>query len=269
MPAIVLIRGGGDLASGAALRLHRAGLRVVITEIAQPLVVRRRVAFAEAIYQGHATVEGVIAQRVRNPIDVYAVLAEKRIPVLVDPKAESRHILQPVVLVDGRMTKHPPELGLGAAGFVIGLGPGFIANKNCHAVIETQRGHNLGRVIWQGAAQPDSGIPESVADRNTDRVLRAPCDGLLQAHAEIGDVLEAGQTVADVSGQVVAASFKGLLRGLIHPGVWVWRGLKIGDVDPRQDPTYATLVSDKSMAIAGGVMEAILGRPALRRLLWE
>jgi xanthine dehydrogenase accessory factor len=167
------------------------------------------------------------------------------------------------------MTKHLPETGIDSADLVIGLGPGFVAGENCHAVVETNRGHRLGRVIWQGTPQCDTGIPERVVDHGAERVLRAPADGVLQAYAKIGDHLEAGQPVVEVAGQPVLAPFRGVLRGLLHPGLCVRQGLKVGDVDPRDDPLYCSLVSDKSLAIGGGVLEAILSRPELRPYYWE
>ena len=274
MAITILLRGGGDLASGCALRMQRAGLRVVITELAQPLVVRRSVAFAEAVYDGSTIVEGVTARRVKNIERAWQVLAQGEIPVLVDPRAEARETLQPQVIVDARLTKQPPELGMEAAELVIGLGPGFTAGENCHAVVETQRGHNLGRVIWQGTAASDTGIPESIAPleaglAQAERVLRAPADGILHGLAGIGEQLQEGQPVAEVAGIIIYAPFKGVLRGLIHPGLQVWRGLKIGDVDPRNDPLYCWQVSDKALAVGGGVLEAILCIPELRRRLWD
>ncbi|MBN1147519.1 MAG: EF2563 family selenium-dependent molybdenum hydroxylase system protein [Anaerolineales bacterium] len=276
MPVVVLLRGGGDLASGVALRMVRCGLRTVITELPQPLVVRRLVSFAEAVYQGQATVEGVTALHVVDLRGAIAAMEQGNIPVLVDPMADSlfvlRHALTAatrVVLVDARMTKRPPEIGADAADLVIGLGPGFVAGENCHAAVETQRGHHLGRVIWQGAPQSDSGVPDPVVSYGAQRVLRAPADGVFQAHANIGDHFEAGQAVAEVAGQVVVAPFRGVLRGLLHPGLHVWQGLKVGDMDPRDDARYCSLVSDKSLAIGGGVLEAILSRPELRPYLWE
>ena len=263
-----MIRGGGDLASGVALRLQHAGLSIIITERSQPLVVRRMVSFGEAINTGQIEVEGVLARRADSAENALAILSSGAIPVLVDPKAESRQELNPAVLVDARMTKHPPELGIEAAKLVIGLGPGFSAGLNCHAVVETQRGHRMGRVIWDGSAQPDTGIPENIGNQREARVLRAPLDGTLSVYAEIGEHLEEDQLVAEVAGQKIRAPFKGVLRGLIHPGTHVWRGLKIGDVDPRDDPSYAWLVSDKSLAVGGGVLEAILSRPDLRHELW-
>jgi len=272
MAGIVLIRGGGDLASGVALRLHHAGLQVVITELPQPLVVRRLAAFAEAVSQGQTSVEGVVGRRAISLEAAGLIMKKGEIPVLVDPDAHVCRDLKPGVVVDGRMTKRPPDLGIDAAPLVIGLGPGFVAGENCHAIIETQRGHTMGRVLWHGAAQPDTGIPENLGGSLTyglpERILRAPADGVLQVYAQIGAHLEPGQLVAEVSGEPVFAPFRGVLRGLLQPGFAVWRGLKIGDVDPRDDPSFCTLVSDKSLAVAGGVLEAILAQSAIRRALW-
>jgi xanthine dehydrogenase accessory factor len=276
MAMLILIRGGGDLASGVALRLYRAGLQLLITELPEPLVVRRQVSFAQAVFQGWATVEGVTARRVEDLAQAMRMIPRGEIPVLIDPQAVSLLELrtslpnqEPVVLVDGRMIKRPPELSMQAATLVIGLGPGFVAGENCHAVVETKRGHSLGRVIWQGESERDTGTPDKIMDYRSDRVLRAPADGIFQVYAEIGDHLEAGQLVADVDGILVKAPFQGVLRGLLYPGLRVQRGLKVGDVDPRDDPCYCSLVSDKSLAIGGGVLEAILSRPELRPYLWD
>jgi len=268
---IVLVRGGGDLASGVALRLHRAGLRVAISELPQPLAVRRLVSFANAIYEGEFSVEGVTARRVQDPGDTLKILqvfAKGQIPVLIDPEAEAVRALHPTVLVDARMTKKQAELIREPVKLILGLGPGFLAGENCHAVIETNRGHNLGRVIWGGAAEVDTGLPEAVVERRAERVLRAPTDGELKVLANICDHLEAGQPVAQIAGLLVEAPFTGVLRGLLYPGVRVHAGLKIGDVDPRDDPSYCTQVSEKSLAVAGGVLEAILSRTELRPHLW-
>jgi len=269
---LVLIRGGGDLASGVALRLVRAGLRVVISELPQPLAVRRSVAFAEAVYAGQVSVEGLAARVVKDPTDslsVLNVLARQELPVLVDPECKSAFILHPSVIVDARMTKRPPERIGYAPQLYIGLGPGFIAGGNCQAVVETRRGHSLGRVLWSGSPDPDTGQPDPVQGQQAGRVLRAPADGELVAHANLGDHLDPGGVIAEVGGKPVAAAFPGVLRGLIHPGLQVTRGLKIGDLDPRDDPKYCTLVSDKALAVGGGVLEAILSRPELRPLMWS
>jgi xanthine dehydrogenase accessory factor len=276
MTTFTIIRGGGDLASGVAVRLHRAGLNLLIAELPQPLVVRRLVSFAEAVYAGAVEVEGVGARCVANFSAALDVMQAGLIAVMVDSQLQVLQNLSRMdggaelkVLVDGRMTKRPPEIGKEAAPLVIGLGPGFIAGENCHVCIETNRGHNLGRVLWQGSAEEDTGIPESVSFRRSERVLRAPADGVLMAHAEIGDHLEAGQLVAEVAGSPILAPFKGVLRGLLHPGISVMKNLKVGDLDPRDDPSFCTLVSDKSLAVGGGVLEAILSQPEIRRGLWS
>lgn len=265
---LTLIRGGGDLASGIALRLHRSGLRIVITELPQPLVIRRLVSFAEAVPEGEWTVEGVRATRVDRPDAVFSVLERGMIPVLVDPDLDAFSALNPQVVVDARMRKRPPKLGKEIASLVIGLGPGFEAGVNCHAAIETNRGHNLGRVYWQGAPEADTGNPGEVLGYRSERVLRSPATGFLQTQAEIGDVLEEGQTIAEVEGILIQSPFPGALRGLLREGTKVKEGMKIGDVDPRGDPRYSRIVSDKARSLGGAVLEAILSRKELRPSLW-
>jgi xanthine dehydrogenase accessory factor len=263
--ALVLLRGGGDLASGVALRLHRAGIKVVITELAQPLAVRRAVSFGEAVYEGVHSVEGIRARRTEAS-QFLSVLGAGEIPVLIDPNADillSSRIFS--VVVDGRLLKTVSAPFTARIALHIGLGPGFHAGVNCHAVIETRRSHTLGRVYWDGPAQPDSGQPEG----DPRRVLRAPADGVLIARASIGDRVEEGQVVAVVDEQYpVISPLKGVLRGLIRDGIRVNQGLKIGDVDPRGDPSACYLVSDKALAIGGGALEAILTRPEIREKLW-
>ena len=264
-PAFVLLRGGGDLASGVALRLYRAGIQVVITELPQPLAVRRAVSFGEAVYEGVHTVEGVTARRV-EPSQILASLAVSEIPVLVDPHADILlSTLNVPVVIDARLLKTPPAPLPRNVPLHIGLGPGFQAGVNCHAVIETRRSHTLGRVYWQGASQPDSGQPEG----DSRRVLRAPANGVLTAKAQIGDHLEEGQVVAVMNDQTpVRSPLQGVLRGLIREGIPVTKGLKIGDVDPRNDPSACYLVSDKALAIGGAVLEAILTRVDIRKKLF-
>ncbi len=264
---LTLIRGGGDLASGVAYRLYRSGIAVLITEIAQPLMVRRLVSFGEAVYSGSITVEGITARRANTPQEAEAILAHGEIAVLVDPQAEIRHQLHPDVIIDARMIKRAPDLPLDAADLVIGLGPGCVAGENCHVAIETNRGHYLGRVIWSGSPQADTGIPGEINSRKNSRVLRAECAGELQVIAPIGELVQEGQLLAKIGSQEVRAPFPGILRGIAHPGIQAWPGLKIGDVDPRADPAYATLISEKSLAIGGGVLEAILSQSELRRKL--
>ncbi len=265
---LTMIRGGGDLASGVALRLHKAGLRLVITELPQPVVVRRLVAFAEAVHEGEWTVEGVTARHIEDPVQVDDDLNDGHIPVLVDPDLSSLDILSPDVVVDARMTKRPPDVGKEIAQLFIGLGPGFIASENCHAVIETNRGHNLGRVYWEGAPEADTGIPGEIGGYRAERVLRAPARGVLRNRVEIGDVLQEGQVIASVDGDSIHAPFSGAVRGLLRDGTRVKAGMKVGDVDPRGDPSFSRIVSDKSRSIGGAVLEAILSRPDIRSRLW-
>jgi len=272
LASLIHIRGGGDLASGVALRLHRAGLKVLITEQPQPLAVSRLVSFAEAVYRGETTVEDVTARLVQNVADILEALKDGLIPVYVDPEyklvnASDSSLPSPLALIDARMTKQTPDLGMDAAPIVIGLGPGFIAGENCHAAIETNRGHFLGRVIWQGATESDTGIPSSVADQQVDRVLRAPADGIFYGRVEIGSRIKRGQIIAEVFSKPMLAPFDGILRGLIHDGLAVERGMKVGALAPRNDPRYASLVSEKSLAIGGGVLEALLTLPEIRNHL--
>jgi xanthine dehydrogenase accessory factor len=267
---LVVIRGGGDLATGVAARLVRAGFAVAVTELQQPLVIRRTVALAEAVFRGETAVEDLTARRVGSPARAREEIARGIIPVLIDPEAESLSELCPVVaLVDARMRKQPNELGCRAATLVVGLGPGFIAGEDCHAVIETKRGHRMGRVIWKGPAEADTRSPEAVGGQAGRRVLRAPADGRVDPREEIGARLTEGQLVAEVAGYEVRAPFAGVLRGLIHPEIPVTTGMKIGDVDPRGEAAYCWEISDKSLAIGGGVLEALLSRRDIRRSLGE
>lgn len=265
---MIFMRGGGDLASGVVYRLYRAGIPVVVAELPQPLVVRRLVSFAEVVYRGSFQVEGVPAQLASDSASALDLLAREIVAVVVDPQGLSRLELKPLVIVDGRMAKRLPDIAIDAAPLIIGLGPGFIAGENCHAVIETNRGHAMGRVIWEGPAEADTGIPEAVERYRAERVLRAPAAGVITAMANIGDVLSVGQPVAEISGEIITAPFDGVLRGLVHPGIVIRKGMKIGDVDPRGDPAYCTRISDKSLAVGGGVLEAILSRPEIRQKLW-
>lgn len=260
----ILVRGGGDLASGAIIRLVRAGWQVLLVELPQPLAVRRMVSFSQAIYDGRIRIEDVTARRVDNLAAARAAWQAGELPVLVDPDAAAREKFQPHVLVDARMRKRPSELNLDAAPLVIGLGPGFEAGVDCHAVIETNRGPFLGRVIWSGAAEADTGIPEGVSGKRAERVLRAPRDGSLHALAQIGDRLRPGEPIAAIDDARIPAPFAGVLRGLVQDGLVVQAGDKVGDLDPRNDPRLCWLVSDKALSVGGGVLEAILSYPLFR-----
>lgn len=262
---IALIRGGGDVASGVALRLHRVGMRVLITELDQPLVIRRSVSFAQAVYSETTQVEGVTARLVNSSSSIQSAWRSGEIPVLVDPDCQILSSLNNgnlpfSTLVDGRMTKQSPTLLLGSAPFMIGLGPGFVVGVNCDAVVETNRGHFLGRVLWKGSAQPNTGVPEGFGVQDKDRVLRSPAEGIFNSDKNICDRLKPGELVGEVDGKEIRAPLKGVLRGLLHSGLNVTEGFKIGDIDPRNDPEYCRYVSDKALAIGGGVLEAIFAR---------
>ncbi|RJP52540.1 MAG: EF2563 family selenium-dependent molybdenum hydroxylase system protein [Anaerolineaceae bacterium] len=258
MNPLIVIRGGGDLASGVAIRLHRAGFQVAILELEKPLAVRRTVAFSEAVYEGAHTVEDVTARLVSA--DQFQVALEAReIPVLIDPDANilrNQFVTSPssTFVVDARLLKSEPEPLPVNVPLHIGLGPGFSAGENCHAVIETRRSHTLGRVYWQGQPQPDSGLPEG----DPRRVLRAPASGRVRGLKSIGDFCREEEAIAEVGGQQVHSPFNGILRGLIHPSAEVSEGTKIGDVDPRNGPEVCRLVSDKALSVGGGVLEAAL-----------
>lgn len=261
---LVLIKGAGDLASGVALRLHRAGFPVAMTETERPLAVRRRVTFAQAVFDGACPVEEVTA-RLCTAEEAPGVLAGGAIPVLVDPQTHSLVQLRPYALVDAVMAKRNTGTRREDAPLVVALGPGFTAGIDCHAVIETNRGHNLGRVLWNGSAEPDTGTPGEVpgVGGKPSRVLRAPLAGQVEPHAEIGDHVRGGARLAvvhapDGARAEVLAPFDGVLRGLIHRSVPVEAGMKIGDVDPRAAREHCFTVSDKSLAIGGGVLEAVL-----------
>lgn len=254
----ILIKGGGDLGTGVAWRLHKAGFPVVITELAQPLVVRRTVAFASAVYDGEIAVEGVTAWRAENIQDAKSLLADEMIPVLVDPECQSRMTLTPTVMIDAIMAKHNTGTRLDDAPLVIALGPGLTPHVDCHCVIETQRGHNLGRVLWSSPAEPNSGVPGEIGGKTADRVLRAPEDGVLHTIKRIGDPIKTGETIARVNGSDIDAPFDGIVRGLAHDGLRVTANLKIGDVDPRARREHCFTISDKALAIGGGALEAVL-----------
>ncbi|MDI7275889.1 MAG: selenium-dependent molybdenum cofactor biosynthesis protein YqeB [Anaerolineae bacterium] len=257
-PNLVVIRGGGDLASGVAHRLHRSGLRVVMTEIAQPRALRRAVSFASAVYDGSITVEGVTARLARSAAEASAILDSREVAILVDPDAHEALSLHPEVLVDAIMAKRNLGTRSGDAPIVIGLGPGFSAGEDVHLVVETARGHHLGRLITAGSAEPNTGVPGPILGYARERVLFSPADGVFRGSRQIGEQVQAGDTVGEVAGLPVRAGIAGVLRGLLRDGLVVRAGEKVGDVDPRGVVEYCTTISDKARAIAGGVLEGIL-----------
>jgi xanthine dehydrogenase accessory factor len=254
----VCVKGGGDIASGVAWRLHQCGLRVFITEIPQPVAVRRKVSFCEAVYDGHALVEGVEGLLIQKADDVYSVWDRGKIPVLVDPECESNHVIRPDVIVDAILAKKNIGTSMNDAPLVIALGPGFEAGRDTHFVVETNRGHYLGRLLDTGSAEPDTGIPGSVQGITSDRVLRAPADGLWESKMDIGSPVKKAVIIGYVAGVPAKALIDGVLRGMIRPGITVKTGYKIGDIDPRGKKEYCYSISEKALAVSGGVLEGIL-----------
>ena len=255
---LTLIRGAGDIASGIALRLWRAGIDVVMTEIAHPTTIRRTVAFSEAVVRGETTVEDVTAKHASGPEEARALLARGILPVLTDPEAACRRALCPDALADAILAKKNLGTAITDAPAVVGVGPGFTAGIDCHAVVETMRGHTLGRVIYEGCALPNTNIPGLIGGFAGERVLRAPADGVFTGTRNIGDMVEAGDIAGFVAGEPMICTIGGVLRGLLADGVTVRRGMKAGDVDPRGDPAYCRTCSDKALAVGGGVLEAVL-----------
>ncbi len=255
---LVLIKGAGDLASGVANRLVKSGFDVFMTEISAPTMVRRTVSYGEAVYQGSISIEGITSKLVDLDYNLNEMWAKKEIPVLVDPSASCIDKVHPHVIVDGIIAKKNTGTYKGQAPLTIGLGPGFAAGTDVDVVIETMRGHDLGRVIYDGFAQPDSGIPGEIAGHSIKRLLRAPDKGLFITACKIGQSVTQGEIIGEVNNAKVRAEITGMLRGLIKSGTMVSKGMKIGDIDPRATFDNCFTISDKARAIAGGVLEAIL-----------
>ena len=255
---LILIKGAGDIATGIAVRLKNSGMQVVMTEIAIPTTVRRSVAFSRAVYEGSAVVENIIARLVLDFAQIPAVLQRDEIPVLIDPRCEVLKSIHFDAVVDSILAKKNLSTDPTQALVVIGVGPGFSVPQDCHCVIETQRGHDLGRCIYQGCAAKNTGIPGEIGGYTVERLLRAPCDGIFHPILAIGDAVKAGQTVAMVDDQSITAQIDGIVRGLLQDNVPVKAGMKSGDIDPRGCYEHCFTVSDKARAVGGGVLEAIL-----------
>lgn len=256
---MVVIKGAGEMASAVAWRIYMSNIRrILMLETASPLAVRREVSFCEAVHDGSKTVEGVEAIRVDNDTGAREAWAQGKIAVVADAGWKILDRLQPDVVIDAILAKKNLGTHIQEAPLVIGLGPGFIAGQDVHLVIETHRGHQLGRLVTSGSAAPNTGIPGPIGGYTEERVLRAPCDGQFKAECSIGDRVKKGDRIGTVAAEAVPAKIDGVLRGLIRSASVVRRGLKIGDIDPRGHVDYCYTISDKARAISGSVLEAIL-----------
>lgn len=254
----IIIRGAGDIASGVALRLYNCGFKIMMTEIEKPTAIRRTVSFSEAVYMGKSVVEGITSVLCSDVSKVDEVIESGRIPVVIDEYGEVLRELYPDCVIDARLAKNKLDTKITDAPIVIGLGPGFTAGIDCNAVVETNRGHSLGRVIYNGSAQKNTGIPGNIAGFTTERLLCAPCNGIIDNALEIGSSVNAGDVCAYVNGIPIYSKIKGTLRGMLRDGTYVYMNMKCGDVDPRGKQDYCNYVSDKALAIGGGVIEALL-----------
>jgi xanthine dehydrogenase accessory factor len=254
----VMIRGAGEMASGVAHRLARSHFRLVMTELEAPLAIRRETSFCEAVYSGEKEVEGVVAKLVSDYEEIEPAWEAGKIPLFTDPGSILKERFRPDVLVDAIMAKVNRGTTINDAPLVIALGPGFTAGEDAHMVVETNRGHDLGRLIFEGGAEPDTGKPAPRMGYTEERVLRAPADGVFNALIKIGDTVTAGQTVCMVDREPVKARISGVLRGMLMDGLTVKKGLKIGDIDPSGDRSICYTISEKARAIGGAVLEGIL-----------
>lgn len=254
----VVIRGAGDIASGVALRLYRAGLQVIMTDLEKPTAIRRTVCFSQAILHGEMQVEDVMGRKAETPAEAEKIVLAGEIAVMPDPEGKWIPALHPDAVVDAILAKKNLGTTIQDAPVVIGVGPGFTAGVDCHAVVETMRGHYMGRVIHEGSAIPNTAIPGLIGGFAGERVLRAPADGIFHQLLDIGAVVKQGDVAATVNDEPMVCTIDGVLRGILPDGTPVFKGMKSGDVDPRDVVDHCYTVSDKATAVGGGVLEAIL-----------
>jgi len=256
---IVIIRGGGDLASATVQKLYRSGFRVLVLEVPMPTSIRRNVSFSEAIYEGEIEVEGITGVYVKNLSEIENAWSNKKVPVIIDKKGEYIKKIKPTIVVDAIIAKKNMGTTKDMADITIGLGPGFIAGEDVNVVIETSRGHNLGRLIFKGEAAKNTGIPGNIMGFSKERVIHSTCAGIMMNAHNIGDAVEKDEVIAYIGDVEVKATIAGLLRGILRSGSTVTQGFKIADIDPRlSEKINCYSISDKARSIAGGVLEAVL-----------
>ena len=263
MNNLIVVRGGGDISTGTIYKLYKCGFRVLVLEIENPSAIRRNVAFSEAVYEGKKKVEDVTCYLAKDIEEAIQMLQSGELTMLIDPDGECIKKLQPIAVVDGILAKKNLGTNLDMANIVIGLGPGFTAGQDVHAVIETMRGHDLGRIIYEGKALENTGIPGNIGGYTKERVIKSPAEGIMKNKTSIASVVKAGECIAMIEcengEEPVLASIDGILRGLIRDGYPVTKGFKIADIDPRKEELKnCYTISDKARCIAGGVLEAIM-----------
>lgn len=255
---IILIKGAGDLATGIAYRLKKSGFDIVMTEIDKPTTVRRTVAFSQAVFDNEIVIEGIKGVKVNNINEIYKEINQGNIPIIIDEKAEIIKELRPDVVVDAIIAKKNLGTSIDDAPIVIGVGPGFEAKVDCNLVVETKRGHYLGKVIEEGSAIPNTGVPGNIGGYTKERIIRASSNGKIKPVVSIGDFVKKGDIVAYVDDVEVLAQIDGIVRGMLQDGIEVFKGMKSGDIDPRCEKDHCFTISDKARSIGGGVLEAIM-----------
>jgi xanthine dehydrogenase accessory factor len=256
---ISVVRGGGDVASGVVQKLHRSGFRVIILEIKQPTSIRRTVCFSEAVYAGKMVLEDISCILAENEDEIYNAWHMDQVPIVIDPEGDYINKLKPDIVVDSIIAKKNTGMSMNHAPITIAVGPGFTAGKDVDAVIESNRGHNLGRIIFEGEAAPNTMTPGNIDGFTWERAIYSPCKGTLRTSHKIGDLVKKGETVATVDGEEVKTKIDGILRGILRDNTYVTESFKVGDVDPRVDEIENCFtISDKARAIGGGVLEAVM-----------
>jgi len=264
---IAVVRGGGDVASGVIQKLHRTGFRVLVLEIANPTSIRRTVCFSESIYSGKTVLENIVAVFARNKEEITNAWNKNEVPVVIDTKGDYIKIFKPLIVVDSIMAKKNTGMNKNLAPITVGVGPGFIASVDVDVVVESNRGHNLGKLIFEGMAEPNTAIPGKIEGFTWERVLYSPCEGIFKTHYKIGDIVKKDEIIASVNGENILSKIDGLLRGILRDDTYVSANFKVGDVDPRMDQTNnCYTISDKARAIGGAVLEAVLIEKAIRNL---